>query len=245
MDNPQRRRDKRYHVQLPLVVRWGGKRVECLTDDVSYRGMFVRMDDPPRVRELLQIEANLPPEDVPFSSHGMAVWVQRPQEAGDHAPGVGVQFYAMGAERPKWELFINHVRKSAEVVPDSRDDLPDPVNRKYPRHDLRLAVRPRTFNELMIFYTRDVSRGGMFLATNRSFEVDTELQLDVQHPEADETFSIAAVVRRVSTGERPGIGVEFHELGDPERQAFYEFIHVHIPSLDDADLIDPDDPNLE
>lgn len=244
MSNPQRRRDKRYSVQLPLVIRWGNKRIECLTDDVSYRGLFVRVDDPPRVRELIQIEAELPPDGAPFASHGMTVWAHRPEQGGDRAPGAGIQFYAMGEERPKWEMFINHVRKTADLVPDSRTDI-DVVKREHPRFSVRFAVRPRTFDELMTMYSRDVSRGGMFLATQKQLEVDTELQLDIKHPEAEQTFSIEAVVRRVSEGKSPGIGVEFHKLGDRERDAFYEFIHAHLPDLEDVELVDPDDPNLE
>jgi len=248
MENSKRRRDKRYRLQIPLVIRWGHKRLECLTQDVSYRGLFVEMDDPPRVRELIQIEAFLPPDEIAFASHGMTVWALRPEDAGDRAPGAGIQFYAMGQERPKWEMFINHIRKTAELVPDLREsagDAADPINRKHPRFRVRLEVKPRTFDELMTMYSRDVSRGGMFLATPKTLAVDTELQLDVKHPEVDLTFSLEAIVRRVSDGSNPGIGIEFQGMGDRERDAFYEFIHTHIPDLDEIELVDSDDPHLE
>jgi Tfp pilus assembly protein PilZ len=97
----------------------------------------------------------------------------------------------------------------------------------------------------MTMYTRDVSTGGMFVSTGRAFEVGAVLQLDVRHPESDREFALAAIVRRTTAGKAPGIGVEFHEMNESERQRFYEFIHSHIPQIDDLELVDADDPNLE
>jgi uncharacterized protein (TIGR02266 family) len=182
----------------------------------------------------------------------MTVWVIRPQDAQRRAPGAGLQFYAMGSERTKWEAFIAWARRTAEVVPDERfesaaatGDVVDAVRRKHPRYPIRLAVRPRSLQELMTMYTRDVSAGGMFLATERTFDVGTVLQLDVRHPESERIFEIAAIVRRVGGDKTPGVGVEFHEMDEPARQRFYEFIHSHIPQIDDLELVDADDPNLE
>ena len=94
-------------------------------------------------------------------------------------------------------------------------------------------------------YSRDVSAGGMFLATDRRFDVDSVLQLDIRHPQSDKVFALSATVRRVATGAAAGIGVEFVDIDDAQRQRFYEFIHSDIAEIEDVDLVDADDPNLE
>jgi uncharacterized protein (TIGR02266 family) len=237
-------------VQTPITLKYGGRTREVLTEDVSFRGLFARTDDPPQLRELIQIQTKLPPNDTPFASQGMTVWVIAPSEAGDRVPGAGIQFYAMGPQRTKWEAFIVWAKRTAEVISDDistpgAHEAPDPVRRKHPRYPIRLAVRPRSLSELMTMYTRDVSAGGMFLTSDQGFEVGAILQLDVRHPESERMFSLAAVVRRRGTAQAPGVGVEFHQMTDAERQRFYEFIHSHIPQIDDLELVDADDPNLE
>jgi Tfp pilus assembly protein PilZ len=241
---PQRRRDTRYRVQIPLVLRCGGRTQKLVTEDVSFRGLFARTDTPPVLRQLIRIEAELPPAGVPFASHGMSVYVIEPANAEGRVPGVGIQFYAMGPERTKWEAFINHVRTSAEIVPPAEDAVA-PVRRIFPRYEVVLPVRPKNLEELYVFYSRDVSKGGMFLETEVEVDVGRELRLDVEHPDTKGVFGLEAVVRRQGRQPAHGIGVEFVNMDDGRRREFYEFVHSAIPELREVELVDEGDPRLE
>jgi Tfp pilus assembly protein PilZ len=241
---PQRRRDTRYRVQIPLVLHCGGRAHKLLTEDVSFRGLFARTDTPPVLRQLIRIEAELPPAGVPFASHGMSVYVIEPANDRGRAPGVGIQFYAMGPERTKWEDFINHVRADAEIVPVDTDAV-DPMRRSFPRYEVVLPVRPRNLEELYVFYSRDVSKGGMFLETEVEVDVGRELRLDIEHPDTRDVFGLEAVVRRRGVEPAPGIGVEFVNIDDARRREFHEFVYSAIPELKDVELIDEGDPGLE
>ena len=253
--NPQRRRDKRYLVELPISVKSGTTTRKLLTHNVSFRGLFVRTDDPPVPRTLLRLDAELPPNDERFRSHGMAVWIVTPEEATEEQPpGIGVQFYAMGAERIKWEAFILWARRTAEQpivdaepVADVKPPTPDAVRRAHPRREIHLRVCPRTVDELLEMYSRDVSKGGMFVRTDRAFDVNTVLQLDVSHPETHQVFGLEAIVRRLAkTGDR-GIGVEFQNSGEQQLEAFHQFVHSTIEelSLEDLAFVDDADVKLE
>ncbi len=119
-EHKPQRRDKRYRTQLPVRTRINGRRLSLFTDDVSFRGMFLCTEAPPPVRQLIRIETILPPNNVPFATHGMVVYVIGKDDASGRSPGVGVQFYGMGDERRAWEAFIQFIQRRSDPVPDRR-----------------------------------------------------------------------------------------------------------------------------
>ena len=239
----QRRRDKRYPARLPIRTRVRGSLNDLFSEDISFRGLFLCTTSPPPLRQLIRIETVLPPRNVPFATHGMVVHVVSPGDPAGRRPGFGVQFYGMGDERRAWEAFVQYIQQSALALPDHRDSRPPPNgnrlaagsgmqnSRRYQRFPIVLEVRPRDLEDLYRLYSRDVSGGGMFLATPREIAVGSEVRLDVRHPHNGSLFQLSAVVRRCS-GEPPGIGVEFTGLDERRRREFFEFIHAQIPSRD-------------
>lgn len=229
----QPRREDRYIVRVPVVLICGGVRRELFTRDVSFRGLFVCTDQPPVLRQLISIEAKLPPEDTLFISHGMSVYAIEPGGL-PQKPGIGVQFYAQsGVERRKWEDFIGHIKDRVPTEPGP-DDV-EPVNRLHPRIDAVFEVHPKNIDELEVLYTRDVSKGGMFLATTSRIDLGHGLRLEVFHPMTDKSFTLDAIVRRQSDEEPVGLGVEFINMSEAMREEFYAFVqdgitHVAIES---------------
>jgi uncharacterized protein (TIGR02266 family) len=251
---PQRRRDKRYRVRLPIRTRIGGRVQELVTEDVSFRGLFLHTSAPLPLRQLIRIEASLPPEGISFATHGMVV--HSVPESGGRQAGCGVQFYGMGDERRLWERYIQHVQRTGELLPDLRSSGELPAapeakvedvasgsgpqdGRRFHRFPVVLEVKPRDLDELFRMYSRDVSVGGMFLSTPREIDVGSELRLDIRHPSNESVFTLSAVVRRRST-QPLGLGVEFTELDDRRRAEFFDFIHAPIPTeeLEDLELLE-------
>jgi Tfp pilus assembly protein PilZ len=248
---PEQRRDRRYRFELPVVLIRGGREVPLLTADVSFRGLFLRTDDPPPLRQLLQVRARLPPENDEIRVHAMAVFVARPGTPG-RAPGVGLQLYALGdGDRQRWERFVQWVAKThpgsleAPVRPDA--GAPDPVKRRFPRVQRTLTVRAQSMEDLQHLVTRDVSRGGMFLRTGVEVAVGSGLRLLIAHPRTGNTFAVDAVVRHRVEGppERAGFGVEFTGLDGPRREEFAAFAGLDEPaSGEDVIYVAQDDPML-
>jgi hypothetical protein len=71
--------------------------------DASYRGLFVRMEDPPPERQLVKLLVEMP-DDKEFEVH--AVVVRLVVDPVGRC-GVGLRFFALnGQDRTNWESFI-------------------------------------------------------------------------------------------------------------------------------------------
>lgn len=102
-DQDDRRKDARTRVSLPThVVRRGGMEpVEML--DASFRGLFLRMDEPPPERQLVKLLVELP-EGRDLECHAVVVRLVVDPVG---RTGVGLRFFALnGQDRADWEGFI-------------------------------------------------------------------------------------------------------------------------------------------
>jgi hypothetical protein len=202
----------------------GRGELSALTEDVSFTGIFVRMDTPLPERQLVRLRLTLPPEGDELAVMGM-VARHLPADGGE-PPGVGIQFYALSPEqRERWNRFVRH---AAAETPGSRG-APEPARRRDVRHAAALQVRIRNLKHLQLLYTRNVSRGGLFLATALDVAEGTVLKVIVIHPRTGEQFALEAVVRWRATTSDPGLGLEFVKLSDQRRDEFFEFVRSEIP----------------
>lgn len=220
------------------------RNLTVVTEDVSYRGVFLRTDSSFAIADLLGVDLWLPPDSFAVS---VQATVRRAVAVGaqtTRAPGIGVEFSLVDqAFLHRWHQFINHIKRAQEfrdpllgtptgaVHPKrSRSVFVDPttaidaVRRRYPRHTVHFALKIENLSTLYTFYANDISQGGMFIATDAPLEPGTPITIVVLHPDDEvRTFTLQAVVRRC-TEHPPGLGVEFTGLDDATRKAFFEFI---------------------
>jgi hypothetical protein len=72
------------------------------------------MGAPPAVRELVEIEIQLPPEDRPVRVHGMVVHAILRGTDAERVAGIGIELRALRAEaRAAWERFVRHEQARA------------------------------------------------------------------------------------------------------------------------------------
>lgn len=108
----ERRRDVRARVSLPtqLVRPGGNETVEML--DASFRGLFIRTDEPPPERQLVKLVIELPTRDLEVH----AVVVRLVIDALGRT-GVGLRFFALnGQDRIEWESFVSNVHRAAKAA---------------------------------------------------------------------------------------------------------------------------------
>jgi len=230
----ERRRDRRFAFRVPLVITRNGKELAARTEDVSFTGIFFRTDTPIPERQLVQLRLALPPGGDALSVMGM---VARNVPARDgRPPGIGIQFYALAAgSRKRWIDFIRHVAtapRAVEAIPEAVAAIvlpPEPVRRQHPRYAAALQVLLHSVDDLQTFYTRNVSKGGLFVSTTLAIVEGTRLKVSVIHPRSHERFTLEAVVRRRITSGDPGLGLEFAELTEARREEFQEFISSELP----------------
>lgn len=110
----ERRRERRYGSGVRLVVLAGGREVAAVSEDVSFSGVFVRVDAPLPERQLVRLRLRLPPEGDELEV--MGVVARRAPAARGLPPGVGIRLFALGREqRARWDRFVAGVRGAASA----------------------------------------------------------------------------------------------------------------------------------
>ena len=245
MDDHKNRIDARIPCRLDVALVAGKSRQRARTEDVGQRGVFVRTDTPPKLRQLVRLEITLPAEASPLSVHGMAVHVIEP--GGPRVPGVGVQFYAVdGDTSARWAAFLGglHAERAAAEAKSPPAAPDEPLRRRHPRAVVELELQLESVDQLVTLYTRDVSAGGMFIVTDLELDVGAELHVDVHHPLDASTFSLDAAVRRAALPPEPrGLGVEFVGMDAARRRAFLDFVTSALPP-ESVRLVPAGDPAL-
>ena len=242
MSDAEKRRETRYRVRLRAAIVKGKDETVLQTEDVSYKGLFLRSDNPPALRSLLRVKVTLPPTGPDVVVHAMVVHVIQPGE-GSRVPGAGLQFWGAfdPAQKKIWDDFIGELQRTntatrRAIIPPLAN-TPDPVQRKHPRYPAEIKVKMSTVDELHTVYTRDISRGGMSIRTELEIEVSRAVKLRVVHPKTGETFPLEGIVRRrILQPTFRGLGLEIVGLDDARRAAFAAFIKGEIAELGDDDV---------
>jgi len=239
-DQEQRREGRRYPVRFPVTLTTGKKSRRLVTEDVSYRGVFVRTDAPPGLRQLVRLDLMLPPTGLALTVHGTAVHVVDAHGLAESPPGVGVQLHALDRDaRLTWNAFVGEVERAWPEPPGAWDvrDGPasDPMRRRFERHPAVLKVSVAALDDIYELFTRDVSKGGMFIETDLALADGALVVVHVEHPESSETFIIDAEVRhRQTTPGLCGVGVEFVGLTLDRRNEFLDFVHDGLRTDDEV-----------
>ena len=140
------------------------------------------------------------------------------------------------------------VRAGADDViekPVSRVDLIQAVNR-FLRVAVRGLVRVSLETDVRIGLTdsdawgwsRNLSRGGIFLEADASVEPESELRLRFTLPERPDSLAPTAKVvwrRPASTTLRPGMGLQFLRLDRPSAQLIDSYVYEHAPGDGEID----------
>mgnify|MGYP006110528605 CR=1 FL=1 len=92
--------------------------------------------------------------------------------------------------------------------------------RKSPRAPIELKVEYHRLNAFIADYSSDISRGGLFIATDNPLDLETECYFTLSFPNCGEPITLKGIVTRVTEGdehEPAGMGVKF-VFDDPNEQ---------------------------
>ena len=231
------RREVRYPARIVARVVRRGETVELITNDVSFRGAFLRTDAPPALRQLMQVSLVVPTGEL-VSAHAMVVHVV--QRDPDHAnvPGVGVQFWGPVQQAKAWEKYVYDLKVKMKAGTLSAQPT-DRVRRTSERFKLQLEV----IVDGRRLSTRDVSANGMAIRSDLPMPVGARAFLQV-HSNGHPSIALDVIVRRrIDEPGFKGLGVEFADLKPEARDALMSILRP-AAAEEDAIFIDPDDPGL-
>lgn len=90
-----------------------------------------------------------------------------------------------------------------------------------------VTLHPKSGEEIVTF-TRDVSKGGLFVVTNRAFAMGERLEVSLSSPSTWEPLRFCAeVCRVVKEGVEPGIGLRFVDMTDRQLVALIDLTVSH------------------
>lgn len=112
--------------------------------------------------------------------------------------------------------------------------MPTDERRGEDRAPITLRVDYKRLNTFFADYTRNISKGGTFIRTNKPLEVGTEFVfvLSLPNPKDDGTNELEltgevkwVVQENEATNEKPaGMGIQFVFVDDSERRKVSEFV---------------------
>ncbi len=96
-------------------------------------------------------------------------------------------------------------------------------NREFERADVRLQLnyRDATGGNFLFEYSRNISKGGIFIETQHPATLGTMLTIQFQSPETDEQLEVEGEVVWVNSldgdSPNPGMGIQWKNLGEEAR----------------------------
>jgi hypothetical protein len=236
VSDEDKRREPRFSARIVARVMRRGDNVELMTNDVSFRGAFLRTDAPPALRQLVRVAFVMPGGEL-VSAHAMVVHVV-PPGAGSSIPGVGVQFWGPVQEAKAWEKYVYELKiRERAGIASSR--ATDKVRRSSERFKLALEV----IVDGRRLSTRDVSETGMAIRSESAMPVGTRAHMQV-HANGHPSMALDVIVRRrIEEPGFKGLGVEFVDVKPETREALLALLRP-VANEEGAIFIDNDDPGL-
>jgi hypothetical protein len=225
----------RYAARIPARVVRRGETVELLTNDVSFRGAFLRTDAGFALRQLVNVTFLLPAgESVPV--HAMVV--HRIEPGGAKVPGVGLQFWGNFTSKP-WDAFIQALRWRNQIgAPAARPT--DKVRRSSERFKLSVEV----VLDGKTVMTRDMSYTGVAVRTDRALPIGTRAQFQLSAKSGAPPIAVDVIVRRkIDEPGFKGLALEFVDVAPATKDALVAFVNEHGAD-EELVIVDVDDPLL-
>lgn len=233
--------EPRLSIGLGGLLSIGNRHLECVTSDVSFSGVSVRVDASGlghvSSRDLATLKLSLYPSARVIDAPASVVHVTPAR----NIYAVGLRFYAFaGAARAAWDDFVRGLSaESASGASATALALPtgqhfEPMLYRNAFQVAVLRVYVASVRDLLHLAERNAT--SMFIVTDEALAVGNEVGLQFVHPNSEDVFEANAFVARVvdQHGVR-GVEVEFLDLAFERFDRFREFVEDGIEAwLDDA-----------
>jgi len=175
--------------------------------------MFIKTDSPLPVGALISIPIQVGKEQA-IELQGRVVWSRR-GTAGELPASKGAMGVELSAAPEEFLRFVARMRSQLAVAPRALEE----------RFDVYHRVRFKTGEAFLTEYTENLSRGGMFLATDQPLEPGALIRAQLEIHGIDEPIEIEGRVayrldprQAEERGRSAGLGIQFIDL-NPEARA--------------------------
>jgi uncharacterized protein (TIGR02266 family) len=251
--SPEQRRHPRVDVHLQVKIRFADVQrfLTVTTKNLSEGGLFVACDQPKPVGTSIQVVLYPPGIELGLPVYGTVIHSISAEEAAatGRRAGMGIRFDDLDEDaQASLARLVQAVASEPHVAPAVERPPrpvppPPPPRRKAEGEERRISDRvpARTVVRLRFadaqlfreFYTKDLSRGGIFVCTPHPLPTGTEVELLLTPPQSGEaTIALEGRVAHVvaqdpsSPGTSPGMGIEFTSLTLEKRAEIARYVEA-------------------
>jgi type IV pilus assembly protein PilZ len=201
------------------------------TKNISKGGIFIKTPNILKPQTVVEIFLKLPDLPTPLAIVGEVVHVLDPETAKANGwdPGMGIHF--VDFKESAQQNLEAYIARKYTVEPAARGS----DRRRDARVAVRLRVKFPSLDVLQHDYSDDISRGGIFIQTQKPRKIGERFLLTLVHPETSEELEIPAEVVRI-TGEDPkdpssvtGMGIKFMDMDENLHQRIETFLGLEFP----------------
>lgn len=212
------RRDPRVEHEIELELPLPDGSMTYTTHNISYRGVFIKCNDPLPLRTLLRFRIMVQDHDEPLHIVGMVTHCVNQDDAMESGvlAGMGIQLFPVGTEaKSRWR---HHVRQQYDSVPDVRQTI---RKQEYPHVKLRLSSP----DAMLAFSNNEIAQGNTFIRHADLHPQGTRVYLEIGYPTANAWCDIEAIVMEFIETPRQNRGMR---LMFPNIEQAQSLIHTFL-----------------
>jgi uncharacterized protein (TIGR02266 family) len=208
---------------VPVKFSGGGLSLQTTTSRIGAEGMFVRSMLSPKEGSVLELTLSLPGSALPLQARGVVAPAGEPSTER----GFWVRFEKLSDDvRVCLDVLLRGKGVAGPGRPARQEQTVHAGQpRAYPRVPARLRVGWTSSRDFLSAYSDNISRGGIFIATDAPPELRDIVELSVELPDGlPPVKTRGEVVRRVTVAEArrsggvAGAGLQFLDASDDFRQ---------------------------
>jgi len=204
-----KRASERIRAEIKVKFKTPRDFLKKYTEDISKGGLFVKAVNPLPHGTPVTVKLMLPGYDD-IELKGKVVYVLKEDEAVKigRSPGMGIEF--LDLSEPIVRRMEDLVKKIKEKVSIEFDE-----RRKDERVLAEIKLKFKSANGFIQKYAEDISKGGVFISTDKPLPFDTVVKLVLIFPDGEELKLDGKVIYVLNQEEAkkllrsPGMGVQF------------------------------------
>lgn len=212
-------------VEATIEIKYKGAKDFLIeySRNISKGGIFLATPNPLPAEAKVRLQFYLPNSSKEIEMLGKVVYTitREEGEQNGQVPGMGILFTDFSpSSRREITDYIAGLLAEKDIIIEKR--------RQFPRFDARIKVGFKSAKAFLWEYSKDISKGGIFIKTTNPMTLNSRVQLKLCLPgRSREIYVVGEVIYIVKEGEArrtPGMGIQFVDFDKEARNEIEEYL---------------------
>lgn len=223
-DFEDKRSDERFRAEIKVKFKNPSDFLRKYTEDISKGGIFVKAFSPLPINTPVKVVLMLPQTEE-IELPGEVVYVLKEDEAKmiGRNPGMGIKFTEVTPEASrKLDELIERIKAKISLNYEEK--------RRDERVVAEIKIKFKATDEFVQEFAEDISKGGVFIKTNKPLPFDTPVRVLIEFPDTTQIELDGKVVYVLKEEDAkamlrsPGMGIQFVNISESDRAKLERFI---------------------